>query len=235
MKIAIMGTAPTKVAAPFADQSWTIWACSPGNMDLPRIDRFYEMHHPDLLATNADVTSGPFREWLGKRITRGESTVAAYPFGIFAGADVYPVERMLEKFGANFFSSSIAYMLAHAISTLDQDTPEREIGVWGVDMASEGEQYSFQREGCLHFLDVARMAGIKVTLPAGSRLLDPSPMYGYGQSHPVYCATVDERNKLERIVGELEKSIASLSEQRRERIGQIEALKFVQARFMAGR
>ena len=54
--IAILGSNPvTLEAAPFGDQNWKIWACSPDNSPhghskhakaLPRVDEWFEVHHP---------------------------------------------------------------------------------------------------------------------------------------------------------------------------------------------
>ncbi len=48
MKIAILGSHPaSNNLAPFGDVTWEIWACSPQNYTLPRIDAWFELHSLD--------------------------------------------------------------------------------------------------------------------------------------------------------------------------------------------
>ena len=46
MKIAILGSAPSSLSlAPFGDETWKIWGCSPGVYPFcPRADAWFELH-----------------------------------------------------------------------------------------------------------------------------------------------------------------------------------------------
>lgn len=88
----------------------------------------------------------------------------------------YPLARVRALRGRNYFCSSVAYMIAHAI-LLQPD----EIGVWGVDLAEDGE-YAHQRPNAEWWLAFAEGRGIKITIPRESALLKAP--YVYGQERP---------------------------------------------------
>jgi hypothetical protein len=175
LKIALIGTAPSSRAlAPFNDPSWTIWACSPGNMgQLPRIDVWFEIHSNLLWPENRSYGE-PYLKWLS------EQTFPVYmqDTSQLARATVYPKDRMVELFGKYFFTSSFAWMLALAI-----DFGANEIALYGIDMASRDE-YILQRPGGHYFIELARQRGIKVTVPPESDLAQPPPLYGYSEANP---------------------------------------------------
>lgn len=147
--------------APFGEPEWRIWACSPGNMGvLPRVDAWFEMHVPAGSETRPDdyieyIAALPCRVYLrdGEMLRR---------FGL-----PYPDQMVKRRFGPYFFTSSIAYLMAYAI-TLEPDA----IGLWGVHMASH-EEYAYQRAGCQYFVQRAHECGVAVTVPPASRLLEP--------------------------------------------------------------
>lgn len=91
-------------------------------------------------------------------------------------ARAYPLARVRALRGRNYFCSSIAYMIAHAILL----EPE-EIGLWGVDLAEDGE-YVTQRPNVEWWLGFAEGRGIKVTVAKESALLKAA--YVYGQERP---------------------------------------------------
>ncbi len=152
--------------APFDDVAWDIWATSPRNMGVfPRVDAWFEIHTP-------------IAAWPGLQddyLDYIKTLTLVYMRDIEAGipgAVVYPEEAMVAEFGPFFFTSTIAYMMALAISR--QPT---HIGLWGIHMASH-EEYEDQRPGCHHFAQVARDRGIEVTASEWSTVLSPPPPYG---------------------------------------------------------
>ena len=99
LKVALIGTAPSsRMLAPFADQSWKIWACSPGNMNaLPRVDVWFEIHM-NLLWPEHKSYGEPYIEWLKKQ-----------PFPIYMqdqslvpNATPFPKEEMVKLQGISF-------------------------------------------------------------------------------------------------------------------------------------
>lgn len=167
MKIAIVGAhRRTRLDAPFASPGWDVWAVSPRNWrDLPGHDVWFELHPLEVL----DRFSDDYRAWL--RNLPCVYMQDAFPG--FRGAVRFPQDALVERFGAAFFTSSIAWMLAKAID----EAPEA-IGIWGVECSHAGE-YGPQRWGIQHFIGVARALGIDVVLPEGCALARPTPLYGY--------------------------------------------------------
>src|SRR5690606_11158325 len=137
---------------------WDIWGCSSGAADhARRVSAWFELHHygegpPEQYAMRPDYVA-----WLRKL------TVPVYM--IRAHEDIpnsrpFPVDTVKGEFGEFFWTSSVAWMTALAI----MQSPE-EIGFWGIDMAAR-EEYGYQRAGLHHFITVARMKGIKITVPS---------------------------------------------------------------------
>lgn len=170
MKIAVLGSAVSSVGlAPVNDPSWQIWACSPANRGVPRVDAWFELHHPQ-----KKIQEG-LTEWLDFLKTQPkvymQKALPDYP-----GAVEYPLEAMLAKWGPYWWTSQIAYMLALAM----EQEPEA-IGVYGVDMAANSE-YNQQRLACQFFIREILMGGkINLVVPPESDILEPAPLYGYSE------------------------------------------------------
>ena len=85
--------------------------------------------------------------------------------------DSYPLDDVVKKFKSEYFTSSIAYMLALAIMK-----KPKEISLWGIDL-EHGTEYAHQRPCILYWIGQAEARGIKVTT---SSMLAKTPfMYGY--------------------------------------------------------
>ena len=164
-KIAILGTCPSRLAAPLADISWDVWTIGPGGKNSNRWNVLFEIHG------NGTWPEG-FAEYLHelkqekppKRIYT-ESPMPDWPANV-----VYPQEQLFSKYGRKWFTSSISYALALALEENVTD-----LGIFGIDLES-GEEYKSQFDGCRFFLDLARLAGVNLVMPAGCGLLrDPIP------------------------------------------------------------
>jgi hypothetical protein len=178
MKIALLGSAPSsRMLAPFDDPSWEIWACSASNRGiLPRSEAWFEMHATDRRAPNPKLSA--YYKWL-----QGHPKVyMQLKDPLFPGSVEYPKNEMIEEFGDMFFTSSVAWMAALAISNLTKSTDEEKVlGFWGIDMAASDE-YDYQRAGCHFFIWVARNRGINVVAPGESDILNTYPLYGYQEN-----------------------------------------------------
>ena len=196
--IAILGSHPATVeAAPFADESWLIYACSPHNVEkrrLPRVTEWFEVHDVIEDPTRAfgylkAVSEMPF-VWMRDQ--------RALKSGHFPGAHQYPERELkgtstIQKvkvprpdggievrqvevpnndglFCPFQFTSSIAYMLAKAIVDCEMHGI-KQIGIWGVMQASETE-YTYQRPGIQYFIWEAHKRGIEVIANRESCLFD---------------------------------------------------------------
>ena len=209
MKIAIIGTAPHRAQAPFQEEGWEIWACSPGNMNLPRWDYWFEVHDLRWFLNN-EGTEG-YMEWL--RGKAGPQVVMMNPGQAewAAPCQAFPRAEVLAEWCPDLMTSSIAWMLAWAI----MKKPE-EIGIWGVDMAQPSE-YGGQRPALKTLMWEARKRGIKLVLPAASDLLLPSKCYGD------YLSPVGE--KMERQQQDLLARIAEAEAKRAEADRSVAALR----------
>lgn len=167
-KIAIVGGhRSTKLRAPFGDSDWAIWSLSPRNeSELPRHDAWFELHSRSVLESLGNPV---YLEWLRHLPLVYMQTADPE----FPGSVAYPKDEMVARFGSEFFTSSMAWMLAMAITQQPS-----AIGIWGVESATHGE-YHTQRTGILHFIEVARALGIKIIVPDGCRLLRRGILYGY--------------------------------------------------------
>ena len=85
----------------------------------------------------------------------------------------YPLESVRTISGCDYYTSSIAYMLALAIYE-----GAKTIGVWGVDMLRD-EEYAFQRPCVEYWLGIAKGRGIVLSIPVQSSLLKANHRYGY--------------------------------------------------------
>jgi len=89
-------------------------------------------------------------------------------------ASLYPYKRIVEKFGTNYFTSSICYMLAYA---LDKDY--ELIKLYGVDMSTVLEYYS-QKPGVEFWIGMAMMKGCTLDISQGSTIMAPPMGVPYG-------------------------------------------------------
>ena len=188
LKIAIIGTAPSsRLIAPYADESYEIWACSAGNSQaaaLPRVTRWFELHAiNDMVGQENRGWSLTYYEWLKKQ------TFPIYmqeKNDLIPQAIVFPYKMLCERFGpnpkkglTNWFTSSIAWMMAYAITMMKEGD---ELAIFGVDMAALEEAYTAQKAGLHRFVEYANAAGIKVTIPLESCLGQSLPLYGYAEA-----------------------------------------------------
>lgn len=198
LKIALIGTAPSsRMLAPFADPSWKIWSCSPGNMGaLPRVDLWFEIHG-NLLWPEHVSYGQPYIEWLNKQTF----PIYMQDNSLVPKAMPFPKAEMVEKFGKDFFTSSFAWMMAKAISDGAQ-----EIALFGIDMASRDE-YILQRPGFFFFRYLAQQRGIKVWAPNESDIMQPPGLYGFSEVTP-FGRKILARKK------ELKDRVAQMTQQR---------------------
>ena len=193
LKIAMVGTAPSsRRLAPFADTSWKIWACSPANQDLPRVDQWFEVHS-NLLWPENQHYGASYVEWLKKQTF----PIYMQDNSIVPNATPLPIQALVQEFGKYFFTSSFAYMLAMGILAKAD-----EIAMFGIDMASKDE-YILQRPGGHYFMQEATKRGIKVSVPYESDLAQFPELYGYGDSTPFGRKLAVRKKELEDRIGQM--------------------------------
>lgn len=202
MRIALVGSAPSSFQlAPFGDQSWLVWGCSPGAFPhLTRLDAFFELHRWQPGLNGFDP---PYMQWLAglKCPVFMPEKRPEVPTSV-----AYPEKAILARYTGleqSFFTSSLAWMLAAARDMIREErarTKKRgahEVGLWGVDMAANDEFYGNQKAGC-HFLILKLLEdGIKVTAPPESCILQPIPRYGLGENDPDRIKMAVRRREIE--------------------------------------
>lgn len=93
------------------------------------------------------------------------------PDSRFPEARIIPWAKLRAWAGDFFLTSTISQMMALALYEGVTD-----LGIWGVDMGA-GEEWKDQRAGAHHFIEVARLMGVKVHMPPESALLFVPPPY----------------------------------------------------------
>ncbi len=197
-KVAIVGFADSKTQAPYKDESWEIWGLNSLFEHIPKWDLWFEIHDRVKFGidTNKEVgygltrTGQPYLQALAQ-LKCNIIMVEQYPD--IPNSLRYPIEEIICKYDPlqrdkkpellklndeyndwnGYFTNSISYMLALAI-----DWGYKEIGIWGVDMATATE-YGSQRPSCEYYLGVALGKGIKLTVPPESDLLKTVFIYGF--------------------------------------------------------
>ena len=178
LKIAIVGAAPSsRDLAPYTDETWEIWACSPSSRDKhPRITAWFEIHGlPDFRSKRWEPWAKSYVEWMKThpRVYMQEANE------LVPNALVYPRDEINAKHSrpwrphALFLTSSIAWQIALAMHL-----GASEIAIYGVDMSANSE-YDYERPGCKYWIEQARDAGITVTIPPQSSLDKLAPQYGF--------------------------------------------------------
>lgn len=195
-KIAILGTTPSRLEAPIADDSWEIWTIGPGGKDLHRWNRLYETHtiwpeefkgylndlskvQPPQMVRSIVPMAERMRHW-AHRWEKDEAWLAETITGDWAGNSVIDRDEWFERYGKLWFSTSICYAVVDVLNDhADRGSVPHgtTLGLFGIDLESDEEHIS-QFIGCKHFLDIARLVGIDLVLPAGCGLerdLNPYP------------------------------------------------------------
>ncbi|HDZ73708.1 MAG TPA: hypothetical protein ENH55_13265 [Aurantimonas coralicida] len=208
-KIAIIGTSPSCKKAPYGDRSWEIWSFNRTCFDLKRWDRLFEIHQ------KWDYEPDP-KAYLDrlKKVKPPKKVMSIIPLGGPANI-VIDREALFKKYGAIWISSSITYAIACALEEKPTD-----IGLWGIDMESR-EEYVVQFAGCRHFIDMAKVLGIKIHLPHDCLLRrDPHP---YADRFETTLAlTLESKAKyIEKLIDRVECQLSAAEAGMNQRLGRI--------------
>lgn len=184
-KIALIGTATSQKAAPFDDPSYEIWGVSARGACATRATRWFELHRLDGEPQDwANKWRGQIRSW-----SHDVDLYMIYPEPDLGPSVIqYPVDSMCARFGTFFMTSTFSWMMAIAIDEIapigQMAEPGSEIAIFGVDMEA-GTEYSQQRAGLRHFMELAKALGIAVSrLADGGLAYDPVP-YPMWQDDPL--------------------------------------------------
>ncbi len=192
-RVAIVGCSDTKNLAPYDDKTWDIWAMNNAYGHIKAAHAWFEIHpikcengkyvRRKLLRPGVFEWSPEFR---GQDMLTYLKNIAgldcpAYMqkhWDIIPKSIPYPLADVTKRFG-RYFTNSVSYMIALAILQ-----GYKEIGCWGVDMATSSE-YGPQRPSCEFFLGIAAGLGIKITIPDQADLLKTRFLYGFEEREQV--------------------------------------------------
>ncbi len=226
-KVAIIGFAESRDQAPYKDESWEIWGLNSLFEHIPRWDLWFEIHDRVKFGidTNKEIgygltqTGQPYMQALAQ-MKCPILMVEQYPD--MPNSLRFPLEEIICKYDPlqrgkdpsiyklndefndwnGYFTNSISYMVALAI-----DWGYKEIGVWGVDMATATE-WGSQRPSCEFWLGIALGKGIKLTIPHESDLVKTIFLYGFqDEKRAVFEA------KLNKLVGGMQERLNAAGQQ----------------------
>ena len=133
-KIALIGTAPSGKDGPYNDISYEIWGVASRLSYVTRADRWFELHR---LAGEPPAFQEGWRKDI-KKFSGDIELVMLYPEpDLGPRVTAYPYQRIVDRFGTYFMTSSFAWMMALAIDEMRPSggkPVDGEIGIWGVDM-----------------------------------------------------------------------------------------------------
>lgn len=183
-KLAICGFASSsRDLLPVNDPEWVIWGLNQLNRHIDRGDAWIDIHH-DFAAPDKVVEGTDFAAWL--------KTAQIPVFMAKREPDIpmsvrYPIEAIVEKYGVDYFTSTISYMIAYGIWA-----GFKTIGIWGVDLIV-GKEYFYQKPCAEFWIGVGSGAGVDFKIPDASALLRSKYRYGY-QDEPDSLIRLSEMN-----------------------------------------
>lgn len=176
-KVAIVGGAPSRLYAPWKETDWKIWRLAQQHEKDFRADILFELHEWDEVERMTKEENAKYGDYAGFLKSKDRPMLYVshnLPIGDAAKmAKRLPVDQMIEKWGDEFLTSSMAWMMAQAL-----DEGFTHIGLFGVDCMAT-EEYREQLSGIKHFMAVARLMGVSITLPPGSNLMRPGKVYPF--------------------------------------------------------
>ena len=147
-----------------------IWGLPWDEGRWPFFDRYFEIHPLDLLRK----PEAQRRDGYEDRLKSLPILYMQEAYEDIPNAIRYPVEKVVDNLGFDYFNSSIAYLMG--MSLLEGAD---KIGIWGVDMAdlepvpgdpSYISEFAYQRPNMEYLIGLARGRGVDVYIPERSPL-----------------------------------------------------------------
>lgn len=186
----ILGMGPTRVDCPFkTSPDAEVWGVNNGYrqvMELEgKISKLFICHKDQ----EYDWEGDPIFDWDEQNTlaNAGVEIMSLFKLKHVKRITRIPFKAMVKKFGTNYFSDSIAYMIAYALhintrkykGSLKLKEPMK-IRMYGVDMHTRDE-YATERGGIEYFVAVARTLGIDFWIHPDSSVCktDNGKPYGF--------------------------------------------------------
>lgn len=216
-KVCFVGTTSTGFSAPFDDKTWEIWGVSARAAYLTRADRWYEIHRLDgTFKTPSEADN--WRSVLKRQCADVPELRMFYPEPDLHPNVIKPDFHLLEaRFGGYHLSSTFAWMWA---DLLNEEHPgfgkvlgparqgPGEVMICGVEMEF-GTEYSHQRPGMRHFIDLAESHGWKVNRLHGSSFAYEPVPYPFWQDDPLHGKLDKEMARAAKVLAEREEMLAA--------------------------
>ena len=170
-EVTICAMGATRYKCPFDTETWAV---NMGYWQVFQVDG----HFSTIFLTHIQVKDGngkAYFDWedFNKMADAG---ITVYNTHRVKGLNskMYPFKKIVKKYGTDYFSNTIAYMIALAI-----DQGYKKINIYGCDMMTR-EEYAWEKGGIEFWLGVAYGLGVKVTIADGSSLLQTITGKPYG-------------------------------------------------------
>jgi hypothetical protein len=209
-KVAIVGFASNSLhLVPWFDPEYEIWGMNQGHINFQRrADRWFEMHSPEFTADVRDPQYIPFLQTCPVPIYMIDA-YEAYPNSVR-----YPIEDAIEYAGRDYFTSSVAFMLA--IAGMEGF---KQVDLYGINLAI-GDEYFYEKPCAEWWLGKLEAKGINIFVPHASSLLKQYRRYGYyvdrspgGMTKVLLQARINEyRGRAEKLQGELNVTLGAMRE-----------------------
>lgn len=168
-KVAIVGFASNTLhLVPWNDPEFEIWSMNQGYMHcVRRTDRHFEMHMPE---ATADVRDPNYLAWLA------QCPIPVYMIQTYdhiPNSVRFPIEDAIHFAGRDYFTSSVAFMMA--IAGLENFS---EVHLYGINLAI-GDEYFYEKPCAEWWIGKLEGLGTRVYVPSASSLLKQYRRYGY--------------------------------------------------------
>ena len=147
-----------------------IWGLPWDEGRWPFFDRYFEIHPLDLLRK----PEAQRRDGYEDRLKSLPILYMQEAYEDIPNAIRYPVEKVVDNLGLDYFNSSISYLMGMVLLE-----GADKIGIWGVDMAdlepvpgdpSYISEFAYQRPNMEYLIGLARGRGVDVYIPERSPL-----------------------------------------------------------------
>ena len=120
----------------------------------------------------------------------------------------YPIEGVMKGFHSNF-TSSIAFMLAHAAYEQREYKNIGYLQLFGVHMMAE-EEYGYQRAGCEYWLGILEALGVEVFVAGTGSVLKCTFNYGYDKEWKMLSDLTTRKQQLNVGLNELHSKLEEI-------------------------